>query len=742
MKNLLYTLFFTLAFTFAYANHILGGYWEYRVQDVKQNRFTIAGTFNLLRSSKIDNAANFETEIQIGIYLKKNNIWTFFTSNQISLNKISDRIKNTPVVCSDANFELEKGVYNFTFDLPKQDGDYMFVYLRCCRNEDAVNLNNPINAGSAIHLILTKSGQEKTQSSPSLNPKLEFILKYNKLDSLKIFDSLSLNDTHHFSWYHPWSAGGTNNTSTCENPIPRHPCLPPYSLIDYKAQYSFDKALGTNSFSQLNPSTGTLHYKIDHLGSFLIGIESSIIDSGIVLSSSAFELQLFAEYGGSISTTYQGNIFYDKNKNQVFDRDETLLSSVLHLKNDYCNLKYNSNLNHYELIAKSDEENEIYIENEYWEINSLDKKIKLDKTNFGSTLSVDIPLSIKKSAVKLDQAFHFKSEKCGQAASYHYQIKNTGTVPAESNLLIVNLPSSFSFTNCSKAFTIINKQIHVALDKLEIGQQSELEIEFNTPSPFFHDSSYKSSFILISGNYRDTLLHSGIINCVIDSDNISKTVSPERKGMNNMNLNEEFIYTINFQNNTNKTIQSFVVEDQLDEDLDFNTFSPIAASHPYKIETTPKKIIVFLFDSTNLAPNENGFITFKIFPKQSAKRNFYLSNIAKISFPNQLIYTNSVSNYISDDPIIDSSYNGTKIVFQPNPVYDEIILKFPSNYLNDYGSSYEIYDSQSKKIMSGNLFAKYNRLNLSHLANGIYFIKLKSRFSQASFKFVKIDAKF
>jgi hypothetical protein len=76
MKNLLYTLFFTLAFTFAYANHILGGYWEYRVQDVKQNRFTIAGTFNLLRSSKIDNAANFETEIQIGIYLKKNNIWT------------------------------------------------------------------------------------------------------------------------------------------------------------------------------------------------------------------------------------------------------------------------------------------------------------------------------------------------------------------------------------------------------------------------------------------------------------------------------------------------------------------------------------------------------------------------------------------------------------------------------------------------------------------------------------------
>lgn len=177
-------------------------------------------------------------------------------------------------------------------------------------------------------------------------------------------------------------------------------------------------------------------------------------------------------------------------------------SSVLHLKNEYCNLKYNSNLNYYELIVKSDEENEIYIENEYWEINSLDKKIKLDKTNFGSTLSVDIPLSVKKSAVKLDQAFHFKSEKCGQAASYHYQIKNTGTVPTESNFLIVNLPGSFSFTNCHKACTIINKQIHVALDKLEIGQQSELEIEFNAPSPFFHDSSYKSSFILISGNYQ------------------------------------------------------------------------------------------------------------------------------------------------------------------------------------------------------------------------------------------------
>ncbi|MBK8735067.1 MAG: T9SS type A sorting domain-containing protein [Saprospiraceae bacterium] len=738
MKNLLYTLFFTLAYKFVIAAHVLGGYWEYHVQSLKQDRFTLEGSFNLLRSS----ITAFDLEIQIGIYLKKNNTWKYVGTKKIKLNTISNRIKNTPVICSDANFELEKGAYDFKFVLPKQDGDYMFVYLRCCRNYNAVNLDNPGNAGSAFHLIITKAGQEKAQSSPTVNPNLNFILEYNRLDSVKLFDSLSLSNTHHFSWYNPWSAGTKTVATDCENPIPTHPCLPPYTLINYKAQYAFNKVFGTNSYSQLDPRNGTLHYKIDHLGSFLIGIESSIIDSGIVLSSSAFELQLFAEYGGSISTTYQGNIFYDKNKNQVFDRDETLLSSVLHLKNDYCNLKYNSNLNHYELIVKSDEENEIYIENEYWEINSLDKKIKLDKTNFGSTLSVDIPLSVKKSAMKLDQAFHFKSEKCGQAASYHYQIKNTGTVPAESNLLIVNLPSSFSFTNCSKAFTIINKQIHVALDKLEIGQQSELEIEFNTPSPFFHDSSYKSSFILISGNYRDTLHHFGIINCVVESNKTSKTVSPERKGMNIMNLNEELIYTINFQNNTNKTIQSFVVEDQLDEDLDFNTFSPIAASHPYKMETTPKKFILFLFDSTNLAPNENGFITFKIFPKQSAKRNFYLSNIAKISFPNQLIYTNSVSNYISADPIIDSSYNGTKIVFQPNPVYDEIILKFLSNYLNDYGSSYEIYDSQSKKIMSGNLFAKYNRLNLRHLANGIYFIKLKSRFSQASFKFIKIDAKF
>ncbi len=738
MKNLLFTLFFTLAYKFVIAAHVLGGYWEYHVQSLKQDSFTLEGNFNLLRSS----ITAFDLEIQIGIYLKKNNTWKYVGTKKIKLNTISNRIKNTPVICSDANFELEKGAYDFKFVLPKQDGDYMFVYLRCCRNYNAVNLDNPGNAGSAFHLIITKAGQEKAQSSPTVNPNLNFILEYNRLDSVKLFDSLSLSNTHHFSWYHPWSAGTKTVATDCENPIPTHPCLPPYTLINYKTQYAYNKVFGTNSYSQLDTRNGTLRYNIDHLGSFLIGIEASVKDSGIILSSSSIELQLFSQYSGTISTTYQGNIFYDKNKNQVFDRDETLLSSVLHLKNDYCNLKYNSNLNHYELIVKSDEENEIYIENEYWEINSLDKKIKLDKTNFGSTLSVDIPLTVKKSAMKLDQAFHFKSEKCGQAASYHYQIKNTGTVPAESNLLIVNLPSSFSFTNCSKAFTIINKQIHVALDKLEIGQQSELEIEFNTPSPFFHDSSYKSSFILISGNYRDTLHHFGIINCVVESNKTSKTVSPERKGMNIMNLNEELIYTINFQNNTNKTIQSFVVEDQLDEDLDFNTFSPIAASHPYKMETTPKKFILFLFDSTNLAPNENGFITFKIFPKQSAKRNFYLSNIAKISFPNQLIYTNSVSNYISDDPIIDSSYNGTKIVFQPNPVYDEIILKLPSNYLNDYGSSYEIYDSQSKKIMSGNLFAKFNRLNLRHLANGIYFIKLKSRFSQASFKFIKIDAKF
>lgn len=75
-----------------------------------------------------------------------------------------------------------------------------------------------------------------------------------------------------------------------------------------------------------------------------------------------------------------------------------------------------------------------------------------------------------------------------------------------------------------------------------------------------------------------------------------------------------------------------------------------------------------------------------------------------------------------------------KINFYPNPVIDEINISLNDNFI---GCEYTILDSLGRKILSGILDSKTNRINTNHLQQGIFIMQVSKQTSKQTFKFIK-----
>jgi hypothetical protein len=93
-----------------------------------------------------------------------------------------------------------------------------------------------------------------------------------------------------------------------------------------------------------------------------------------------------------------------------------------------------------------------------------------------------------------------------------------------------------------------------------------------------------------------------------------------------------------FQNTGTSNAISVIVRDSVSANLDWNSFEPIIASHPYRAVITKGYLAEFIFDGINLPPksvNEpasNGFISFKIKPKSNLAIGDSIQNTANIYF--------------------------------------------------------------------------------------------------------------
>lgn len=200
-------------------------------------------------------------------------------------------------------------------------------------------------------------------------------------------------------------------------------------------------------------------------------------------------------------------------------------------------------------------------------------------------------------------------------------------------------------------------------------------------------------------------------------------------------------YLVRFQNTGTASAISVVIKDSLADNLDWNSFTPITASHSYRTVVTKGNKIEFIFDGINLPgkdmnePASHGFVAFKIKPKSTITIGETIYNKAAIYFDYNLpIITNTVSTTIinpakAEDPI--------GLVISPNPV---------NNYLQFtvrpgiQVTSVNLYNSGGGKVYTEafqNLTTS-KKINISHLPNGILFLEVISLQGRSVQKVVKL----
>jgi uncharacterized repeat protein (TIGR01451 family) len=217
-----------------------------------------------------------------------------------------------------------------------------------------------------------------------------------------------------------------------------------------------------------------------------------------------------------------------------------------------------------------------------------------------------------------------------------------------------------------------------------------------------------------------------------------KSVTPLGVGVNGIIQRSDSLlnYTVRFQNTGTFKAQNVVIADTLDADLDVTSIKPGSSSHPYTLEFRGERILLIKFLNINL-PDSNadekgshGMVNFYIKTKKNLPDGTQFKNTAAIYFDyNAPVITNTTTNsLVMYNGIRDVSDNSMRLY--PNPATDIVTIETDLQTTE----SAMVFDNMGRKmgevVLSPNT---KNRIDISKLADGIYFVRMNAHAISGSF---------
>lgn len=255
--------------------------------------------------------------------------------------------------------------------------------------------------------------------------------------------------------------------------------------------------------------------------------------------------------------------------------------------------------------------------------------------------------------------------RCSFNATVWLSVKNTGCDTARLLSLQLTLPSNSTYLS-AEITPVVNDDGLLEWQFLDLspGQSQRIRLNVMMPDENFVDRLQEFALFTQSEAERHTLRYSERLRCAIDPND--KQVSPSRPEASNSNytrFDETLTYTVRFQNTGNDTAFTVRIEDQLSANLDWGTFKPITASHPYTATLTENGLATFLFenillpDSTTNEVESHGFVSFEIMTKADLEDFTAIDNTAGIFFDfNEPVITNTVSSTLVE--FLDEDQDG------------------------------------------------------------------------------------
>ncbi|MGQ3087102.1 T9SS type A sorting domain-containing protein, partial [Flavobacterium sp.] len=187
-------------------------------------------------------------------------------------------------------------------------------------------------------------------------------------------------------------------------------------------------------------------------------------------------------------------------------------------------------------------------------------------------------------------------------------------------------------------------------------------------------------------------------------------------------------YIIRFQNTGNANAQFINVLTTLDNNLDWETFMPISASHEFQANRSGNNV-TFNFDDIQLPGEQvneqesHGFVIYRIKPKTTVEVGDSMSGQASIYFDfNAPIITNTITTTIVPPAgVNDLSTKG--FVMYPNPASSKITLQMTAEANN---ASVRIIDVLGKTVGQSTFTGTQSDIDISMLNSGVYFVTVNA----------------
>ena len=433
-----------------------------------------------------------------------------------------------------------------------------------------------------------------------------------------------------------------------------------------------------------------------------------------------------------------GVCFFDQNQNKQFDADEFGLPNIsISIEPDY--------------LARFTDQEGIFqfpIENEDYFVTA-----RPDANWLLTTDSVSYHIAAQDTIIQqLDFGFYPVQEivevspdlisaptRCGFKVPFWLSYENKGTT-FPSGFVSLRLDGLTSLVSADPApDSTAGNTLFWNFENLAPSISDQINLVLQMPGVYHLGDTLSFDAISFVENdlgelvLNTTFQYQSVINCAYDPND--KLVQPQGIQSEGLTLfGEEFEYTVRFQNTGTDTAFTVRIEDQLDDDLDWTTFRPIAASHPYQTTLHSDGKVEFLFpnillpDSTINEPESHGFVKYRIQHRAGLPENTEITNTAGIFFDfNPPMITNTTLNTLVSKIVgVNGTEKPVEVKVFPNPYSDFTTLEFGE--LGGNGQAVLQLLNMDGQVLQKYLIRSHSTLQLggAHLLAGIYFYNIKN----------------
>ncbi|NOQ71147.1 MAG: T9SS type A sorting domain-containing protein [Crocinitomix sp.] len=433
----------------------------------------------------------------------------------------------------------------------------------------------------------------------------------------------------------------------------------------------------------------------------------------------------------------QGIVYYDLNENGIQDPDELGAFLTPIISDPAGVFRVTDGDGHYfsPVTDLDDGEYEIHpVLDDNWQISSdsLVYTIMVDDT-YEQRDSLDFGIYPDTLIYELDADLIGNFPRCQDTINYWLNIHNIGTTIA-SGFVHLELDDSLYYVTADiLPDSVVGQHVYWNYEDLFFYEHHLITVQIGTPDGI---ADTVSSTLIVTIDSADVEMYSStetleqVINCAYDpNDKTPKPLGVGEFGYISPET-DDIEYLIRFQNTGTDTAFNVVIKDQLDENLDWYSITPLAYSHDMTFEMDIDGEVSFIFDNIMLPDSganylgSQGFVKYRIDLKPDLPLETSIFNTAHIYFDlNPAVLTNTSINTLHlDDSSIDELLEKQQVLVYPNP-FSEMTTVYFGKDLKNY--SIQIVDLLGKQVYYNNALSG-NKLEIEagQFKQGMYILLL------------------